>query len=51
MLTRGWKLIDKGDINFVGDLLSKPIVDFSRDGKVFVVVVGLNEVRVVMDYL
>ena len=43
--------MDKGDRNFVGDLLSKPLVDVSRDGKVFIVVVGLNEVRVAMDYL
>ena len=51
MLRRGWKLMDKGDRIFVGGILSKILFDVSRDGKVSVVVVGLNEVRVAFDFL
>ena len=43
--------MNKGDRMFVRGLLSKSLVDVSRDGKFFVVVVGLNEVRVAMDCL
>ena len=48
MWRRGWKVMDKGDRIFVGGILSKPLIDVSRDGKVVVVAIGLNEVEVAM---
>ena len=51
MLRREWKVMDKGDGIFIVGLLYNPLVDVVRDGKVFVVIVGLNKVGVAMDCL
>ena len=51
MLIRGWRVMDKGDIICVGEILSKPLVDVATDKKSFVVVVCLNEVGVAMNCL
>ena len=51
MLRREWKVMDKGDGIFIVGLLYNPLVDVVRDGKVFVVIVGLSKVGVAMDCL